>query len=361
MNLELKPAISDKERTEIDEFLAQSAQSHVWQHPNAAPIYAYNGRAVQHLVGEDGGKIVCHGIIYVDRWKREAFCLRGPVFEHEETAGEAMRFLCREFENRGVGQLRISPYWMGAGAQVMTGMLSDLGFQPYYPKKGRYMKSGRVWLGGDLDEVFSRFGKETRKEVRRCARAGFEISQVVDYERAREGYRLIRALKRRKGLSPMPGAEFEELFAGILSQAKYGAVFNAYVDGGLAGTRWVVKVNKDVAIGVGYAIDNEFMRSSFRSFSVGVPLWWEGMKWAKGQGCEWFDVEGYDENTGPASALYHVHQFKRQFRPQPVQIVGEHIKICHPGRYRFYQAGKLWKKLLSANRAFISGRLKIRR
>ena len=85
-----------------------------------------------------------------------------------------------------------------------------------------------------------------------------------------------------------------------------------------------------------------------------------GMKWAKDEGCEWFDVEGYDENTIQTSPLYGFSKFKGQFRPQPIEIVAEHVGVCHWPKYALHQMSHSWRRLLNVRRKLLAWHFKIR-
>jgi GNAT superfamily N-acetyltransferase len=358
MNAQLRLTINDQEKAAIVAFLAASPHAHIWQHPDSLPIYIRDGRIAYHFIAEEGNQVVAYGIFYVERNKLEAFCLRGPVLDSVEVGKSCINLLREKFRKLGIGQLRLSPYWVGSEAHALVNVFAECNFRPYL-RSGPYMKSGRVCLQGTLEEVCQRFSKHTRKEIGRCSRAGFEFLQIRDHERAIQAHSLVQDLKRRKALSPMPLSEFEELYARILCKEESGALFSAYIADRFVGTRWLAKLNRRVAIGVGYAIDNHYMRSSWRSLSLGVPLWVEGMKWARERGCEWFDLEGYDETTPEASPLYGVHQFKGQFKPQPVEIATEHVIGCFWPRYCSYKASRNWEKLVNLPRKILAGRLRI--
>jgi GNAT superfamily N-acetyltransferase len=342
MKAELRKTLSDQDKSVIREFAAASPHSHIWQNPDSLPIYIRGGRSAYHFVAEEGNRIVAYGIFYVERSKLEAFSLRGPIFDTLDVGRASIAFLRKEFRKLGVGQLRISPYWAGPEAHVLAEVCKAGGLRPYYPKIGPYDRSGRVRLGGTSEELYSRFEQPTRKDVRRCLKAGFEISRIRCQDTLHAAHSLIEDLKTRKALSPMPSSEANELFHCILSNDELGAAFLARMAGRPVGTFWAARANKQVAIGIGYAVDTNFMRASFRSLSLGVPLWIEGMKWANEKGCEWFDMEGYDPNAKASASDYYVHQFKGQFRPQPIDLLGPHAGVCFWPRYYFYLGFRNW-------------------
>ena len=360
MRIELKTTLSSEESNRIARFLAASPHAHIWQNPNSLPIYLYDGRTAFHFVATERDEILSYGVFYVDRYKREAFCLRGPVFETVQVGRSCIEFLRTEFRRLGIGQLRISPYWTGADAHALAEIFKPCRLRPYVGGTGVFMKSGRVWLQGTHKELCDRFSQHTRNELRRGSKAGFEVIRIRDRERATEAYLLHEKLKDRKALSSVPRREFEELCDRVLFSDHLGALFNAYIAGRLVGTFWVARANDCVALAVGYAIDNEFMRASYRSYRIGVPLWGAGMKWGKDEGCEWFDVEGYDENATQTSPMYGVYKFKRQFRPKPIDIVAEHVGVCHWPKYALYQMSHSWRRLLNVRRKLLAGRLIIR-
>jgi len=360
LRIELKTTLSSEESVGIARFLAASPHAHIWQNPNSLPIYLYDGRTAFHFVATERDDILSYGVFYVDRYKREAFCLRGPVFETVQVGRSCIEFLLTEFCRLGVGQLRISPYWAGADAHALAEILKSCRLRPYYRGTDAFTKTGRVWLQGTHKELYGRFSPHTRRDLRRCIKVGFEIIRIRDHERATEAYLLQEKLKERRVLSSLPRREFGELRDRVLFSDHLGAILNAYIAGRLVGTFWVARANDSVALAVGYAIDNEFMRASYRSYRIGAPLWVEGMKWAKDEGCEWFDVEGYDENATQTSPMYGVYKFKGQFRPQPIDIVAEHVGVCHWPKYASYQMSHSWRRLLNVRRKLLAGRLKIR-
>jgi hypothetical protein len=135
----------------------------------------------------------------------------------------------------------------------------------------------------------------------------------------------------------MSRGEFRGVFEHVLAGQDLGILFSAYSGTQFLGALWLVRA-PCVAKTLGYAIEVEECAKISNSLSIGPPLWWRGIEWAKARGCMWLDVWGYSETTPPASPVYQIHQFKKKFRPVPVQVLGEHVYVCNRAVYTAHQA-----------------------
>jgi len=63
---------------------------------------------------------------------------------------------------------------------------------------------------------------------------------------------------------------------------------------------------------------------------AGLALYWELMKWAKEQGFEDFDLQGYPMDSQPGDPLHGVYLFKRKWGGAEIRLIGEYDYAPYP-------------------------------
>lgn len=335
-------------QSQWNSFWQRCQHAHLQQHLLFGEVERAKGRIPIYAAGEVDGNLVCIGIFSVHplffgkSFSLEAICLRGPAFDGITHGKDFLLQIMSRFKALNVGSIRISPYWRFPEAQAVEELLMELGFSPYAPNSpfagdsNTRTSTGRVDLQRSEDEILASFSKWTRRDIRRIEKFDVDIRPAKTMDEALLAFRSLCHMRHERGLTPMSLGEFSKTFQCILQDQNYGILFNAFSQESFLGTLWLIR-GPQIALTAGYAIEPDSCKKLSNSLSIGPPLWWRGIQWAKKKGCSWLDVEGYNENTKTASPLYQIHKFKRKFRPQPLQIISEHVYICCSFTYAIYK------------------------
>ncbi len=336
-------------QADLTDFWLNCDSAHIWQAPFSSSYYDIQNKKTIKVIGiDDDGKVCGFGQFFYTLNNFEAVCLRGPVVKSPDHFEPFMQLVEKYFLDRKVGQLRISPYWAYPEAEQIVNRLKNLDYSAYY-KDEVYTKTGRVSLDRSLDDIWLSFSKDTRKHIKKVDKYNILIKKPDSYDDALSGFNILKRMRTARGLTPMDENEFKGFYESFTCGDDWGTQFNAYHESDFLGTLWLARM-KNISITVGYAVDRDKCPNGI---SIGIPLWWEGIKWAREKGCILFDVEGYDPDTPVESPLYHIHQHKQKFRPEPVQIISEHIKVLNSQKCLMYKAFDLKNRVQKKLNKFI--------
>lgn len=343
MKLNFQFRLSESQKSEWTRFWNNCQHSHPRQHYLFGEVERAKGRVPIYAAGEIDENLVCIAIFSIcplffgKGFSLEAICLRGPAFDHLTHAKEFLLQITPRFKALNVGSIRISPYWVFPEASEVLSVLTELGFSPYVSGSNGRHPTGLVDIQRNKEEILASFSKWTRRDIRRMENFGVDIQPVKTMEEALLAFRCFDKMRHKRGLTPMSLSEFTKTFQDILKGQDHGILFNAFAREEFLGALWLIR-GPQITHTAGFAIEVETCKRISNSLSVGPPLWWRGIQWAKEKGCSWLDVEGYSDNTSKSSPVYHIHEFKRKFRPKPVDVLSEHIYVCCPLIYAIYKA-----------------------
>jgi lipid II:glycine glycyltransferase (peptidoglycan interpeptide bridge formation enzyme) len=230
-------------------------------------------------------------------------------------------------------------------APDMVARMADLGFQRpmRHPTAPKYV----TWVHLDRtpDEIFNGFAKKTRQYIRLAHRRGIEVVEggADDLE---EIERLWRATGERCGFRTRPLEwlrDLHELFSRedriCVRLARDGSRLVAAIVG-LATAGHVATV-----IGPNEDRQNRATR----------VLHWEVIRWASRRGARVCDLRG-SGTPDPESKRHGLFQFKRGFRGELVELVGEFDLVLDPAGYeqllgRDTEIGQRQRKMFKGLRA----------
>ncbi len=336
MKLNFRYELNEEQQKQWIRFWQKCRHSFPRQHFLYAEIEKEQGRVPIFISGEINGSIECIGIFSIrplffgKRFSLEAYCLRGPAFDDVSVFKTFMEIVIKQFRFMKVGCVRVSPYWQFPEARNVEAALEELGFTSYYKREGSRSDTGMVDLKRTESEIMASFSPKTRKHIRRTEKFDIEICAAKTLDNALLGFNSLCKMRYDRGLTPMLKSEFTKMFESIVKYQNYGICLNAISkERILLGSLWIIR-GEQVAIPAGYVVEMEECKKIASDLSIGPPLWWNGILWAKEKGCILLDVAGYSDKTPETSYWYQIYKFKEKFRPQPIQIISEHICICCP-------------------------------
>lgn len=355
MEVDFQLKLNEEQKKQWFEFWNNCRHSYARQHYIYGEIERAKGRIPIYTTGYVNGCLVCIAIFSIrpmffgNKFSLEAYCLRGPAFDDVSFFKEFIQLVITQFRQLHIGSIRISPYWQFPEAEEVESILKELKFDPY-TQIGCRENTGFVTLSENENEMMSNLSKKVRYNIRRAQKEGISFRPIFNMNEALVAYRCLKFMRSKRGLIPMSQSEFEATFEHVFKNQKHGLLLGAFLEKNFLAALWLIKglhiVNTPC-----YAIEPKACKRLAKKLTIGHPLWWKGMLWAKEKGCLWLDVEGYSENTERSNSVYQIHRFKKQFHPIATQIISQHVYICnsvihnlHKGRnfakrgYRFLRS-----------------------
>ena len=137
----------------------------------------------------------------------------------------------------------------------------------------------------------------------------------------------------------------DEFPADAFSQYGYLATFS-----GQSAYNGVAMLSRAPLTDVAYDIGASARVPEFKSLSLGYPLLWDLIAWARDLGARWFDYGGVPAEDADAAHLERISDFKRRFEKQAVRIAEEWVFTPHPTRAAVASAVSRAATLLSRRR-----------
>jgi CelD/BcsL family acetyltransferase involved in cellulose biosynthesis len=184
----------------------------------------------------------------------------------------------------------------------------------------------RIDLTASEDEIFSRFRKTTRWEIRRAVRIGLQTEVATDEAFADEYYRYLQETFQRQGLAPTYGADrVRSLMDALQSTGQLVLLRVRAPDGRLLATGLSVGRAR-TAVLWGIAFDR-----SNREYHPVELLWWETIRAWRDAGAEMFDVGGGGDYKakygGVAMPTVHFHRSRWPFLTVARSTMRELVRV----------------------------------
>ena len=213
--------------------------------------------------------------------------------------------------------------------RVAAGMRAA-GFS-HVEKIRNYRNTLIVDLGGTEEELLASFSATTRRDLRGWAERPVEMRPIED---PRYGARLNALAQETFGRTggafvPRPWAERIALCRELPSASRLVGLFRAGRDDpdALLAYAWGCS-HGDHA----HYDDAGSTRVEDIKVSMMYPLMWDLMRWAKAQGCAWFDMGGAVPADAKDDPRLGISDFKRRFSKELVAVGAEWELEPHPGR-----------------------------
>jgi hypothetical protein len=332
-------------RQEWQSFWEQSVHSYPTQHYVYGEVERAKNRVPFYVQGKVDGRLAFIGIFSIQplfgmKYSFEAICWRGPVFDDGVFGEWCLQEVYRHFSRLGVGSIRIGPNWTFPEAETVESLvLSRMGFSIYetWHRLGR-RTTGIVPIDRSDEGLLQHFSTSTRREVRRAERQKVSVRAAENQQEADTFCRHLRAMHKERGLSCYSPAEFESLYANVISK-QLGVIFNAYHGDEYLGGMMLQRSFRTVHSSK-YVVLSERTRN-LSNLRLAPIVWWHGMRWARDQGCTGLDLEGYSGDTTSVGHLQYIYEYKKGFQPNEIQVLGQYFKRCNK---TLFHVDKIWQK-----------------
>ncbi len=172
------------------------------------------------------------------------------------------------------------------------------------------------------DELFKTLDRQARKAVRKSEKQGVSVRHATSLDELGIFYKFFKEFTIDKGFMSRSYEYQESLWKEYVERGD-GKLFLAVHDNQIVGGLiCLVFGEKCLAMHMGTPYKYQHLRSN-------DAYVWEGIRWAKEKGCQWFSFRGV--GTTPTQ-----EKFKRKFGPEVVSLTGYYDFIFHPILYRFF-------------------------
>lgn len=271
-----------------------------------------------------------------------AYVPRGPAAAFGDGAGvrallEAIRPSARK---RRAICLKVEPNCEETPA--LEGLLRAMAFRPS-PQTVQPRRTILVDLEGTPETVLERMKQKTRYNIRLAERKGVTIRAGTETDLP-AFYQLMEVTAERDRFAVHSEAYYTAAHR-LMVPAGQGRLLLAEHEGQLLAGLVAIAFGDTACYMYGASSDEG------RNLMPTYLLQWEAMRWAREQGCRWYDLWGVpDEEEAVLEAqfadrsdgLWGVYRFKRGFGGRLMRTAGAWDLVYAPLRYRMYEMALHW-------------------
>lgn len=334
IKIEIHDSLPETTAQEWDAFLYEAQHAHPRQMRPAAAVVTALGHDVLYVLGRKDGRVCATGLFTMKRSglipgrHAMAEALSGPVCDDPLTMLEFLSALTVSNAFSKVDAISITPYWLDADAEALAPTLQQAGWRCSESEPVRY--TGLIDLSRPIEAIRAGFSKKARRKLLAVEKTDVVIREVETLDEADTFFKkLNRLVQHRHGLTPVSKAEYETEFRAIREHPSYGVMLAAYRGGTFLGGVLRFKSAR-VAHGRRIFVDP----AAAGELRIAPALLYQGMIWAKAQGCHTFDIEGFRQIDDTTDPLFKVFEYKRELRPTPAIRIGEHALILNETAHR---------------------------
>ncbi len=191
-------------------------------------------------------------------------------------------------------------------------------------------------LRGDEEQVLGRMKQKTRYNIRLALKKGVIVSPSADLDMF---YDLISITADRADFGVHSKAYYQRAYDLFHPKGEAEILMAEYQGEPLAAIMVFAKGKRAWYL---YGASGDKYRERMPTYL----LQWEGMRWARSRGCEWYDLWGVpdvDQDelernfTNRSNGLWGVYRFKRGFGGLLRRSIGPYDRVYKPLLYSFYR------------------------
>lgn len=252
-----------------------------------------------------------------------------------DTAAAAVDALTAE-SKRDSRSLRVHVECFSRDADVrrlLGAVLRDRGFEPI-PEPTHYGYTLATDLDGrDNASHLASLSQGVRQNIRALARYPVALRAITDVGDSARMNALMTETLARTGAKHVE-RDYAPVIRFATAEPKLSRLVGLYRTDGvgadaLIAFAWGLNNVDHVAYDIGASARVD----EFRSLSLGYPLLWDLITWARDLGASWFDYGGVPAADSEGEArLERISDFKRRFEKQAVHVAEEWVLTPHPLR-----------------------------
>jgi hypothetical protein len=188
--------------------------------------------------------------------------------------------------------------------------------------------------GRDNAAHLTSLSQGVRQNIRALTKYPVEMRPIVDERDSRRMNALMRETLARTG-APHAEQDYGPTIRFAVAEPSLARLVGLYRTDGAGGEDALIAF----ALGlnnvdhVAYDIGASARVLEFKNLSLGYPLLWDLISWARDAGASWFDYGGVPaENSEGEARLARISDFKRRFEKDAVRVAEEWVLTPHPLR-----------------------------
>ncbi len=313
-------------RDQWDEFYKRFPNAHFLQSGAWGDLKSRFGwKAVRIVEGESGAQILFR---YLPLGYSIAYLAKGPIGEGEDIYRQIDQ-VCRA--NKAIF-LKIEPDRFESD-EPFKAPLPDL--KPSKPIQPR--RTVVVSLEGSEEDILNRMKQKTRYNIRLAEKKGVVVKSSADIA---EFHRMALATAQRDAFGVHNLSYYQSVYE-LFHPERGCELLMAYYDNKPLAALFVLRQGENAYYLYGASLEVE------RNRMPTYLIQWEAMKWARQQGCRWYDLWGIpdlDEEELETQfqvrqshdGLWGVYRFKRGFGGEVKRSIGAWDKVYQAGLYNLY-------------------------
>ena len=333
LQIDCSPTLCPEERTEWQAFMHAAQHQHPRQDPRFAAVEEADGRSVLYVTGRGSdGALRAAGLFSLRRYPAlssifiDASCLSGPVCDDAETLVDFLEGVRRLPPFARVGRVRATPFWTDQEADTLARVFVARGWR--IDEAEPFRQTGWVDLTPRTEDILAAFSKSARRELRRAERQGIVLRQLTRPSEARDFLASLNRLRTSRGLRSLPEPGFLKAFETIHADGDTGVILGAFHGDDFVSGLQLYR-GRFVAHGRHFTLEPERLHA-LSNLRIAPLVWYEGMLWAKAQGCRALDVEGWRATVQEGDSSFGIHKYKGELAPAPVRRIAEHGRTANP-------------------------------
>jgi len=179
-----------------------------------------------------------------------------------------------------------------------------------------------VDISNSMDDVLLRFHQKTRYNINLAIKRGVEILIENNDDGFNRFYGLLKKTAKRKGFL-IHSVSYHKRMYEIFTSSRMGAILNAYYQGIISASIFVVKFGKTEYYCFGGS-EPELARHMPSHL-----LHYRAMEWAKENDCSFYDLWGIPENINEKHPSFGLYRFKSGFNGEIVKRLGAFDQIIN--------------------------------
>ena len=320
-----------------DDFVSSSPYGHLLQSWHWGEFKGHFGWRPSRLAIADDGQLVATAQLLLRRlpYRCLAYVPRGPVYdpENEQLGPVLLPALHQAARREGAIALKVEPPWLDGDEACAC--WSDNGFRAS-PQTVQPRRTIVIDLRPDEEAILGQMKSKWRYNVRLASRKGVTVRQGSGEDLATY-YRLMQETSERDGFAIHVPEYYETAFRLFEPSGRVVLLLAEYQGEPLAGLMAFAFGSQAIFM-YGASSDRE------RNRMPNHLLQWEAMRWAKGRGCEAYDLWGIPdvEPGSPSASLSGVERFKAGFGGEERRYAGAFDCVYSPLVYRAFNW--LWSR-----------------
>ncbi|MCX6345944.1 MAG: peptidoglycan bridge formation glycyltransferase FemA/FemB family protein [Armatimonadetes bacterium] len=334
--------IEDKQR--FDEFIARFDTGDLMQSFEWGDLKAKSGWKPVRVFAEKDGDIVAAASLLKRSIPKVGRCImyasRGPVLDTQNLLlVESFTAYLKQIaiKNKAI-LLKIDPPVPIEDA-VSEANLRKVGFVPL-ALKGFGGTQPKCVMQLDLagrseEDLLASFKPKWRYNIRLAEKKGVTVNMDCDRSELGAFYEILKETCERDGFLVRGLGYFQDMWDALAPAGYMKLVLTYYEGKAVAGA--IAYIFGDKAMYTYGASSNEH-----RNVMPNHLMQWTMIKWAREQGCKWYDFRGVSPKKGDGSDdhLQGLNRFKDGFSPRFVEYIGEYDMALSPGWYWLWNVAR---------------------